>query len=50
MKLLHRLRHEFSSQPANRAAKQAKASKPSKAALALLPKVAPMSLLKESLR
>lgn len=50
MKLLHRLRREFSSQTTDRAAKQVATGKPTKASLAFLPKVAPMSLLKESLR
>lgn len=50
MKLLNRLRHEFADQVATQAAKQSKRQKPSKAALALLPKIAPASLLKTSLR
>lgn len=50
MKLLNRLRHEFADQVATQVANQSKGKKPSKAALALLPKFAPTSLLKTSLR
>lgn len=52
MKLLNRLRDKFEcNTPSTLASvKQEKTSKPSKAALALLPKVLPMSMLKESLR
>ncbi|NOL49991.1 hypothetical protein [Pelistega europaea] len=50
MKLLNRLRHEFSGQVAARAVKQSGAKKPSKAALALLPKLVPEATLKASLR
>ncbi len=52
MKLLNRLRDEFefNTQSALETTKQEKTRKPSKAALALLPKVLPMTMLKESLR
>lgn len=50
MKLLNRLRDEFEFNTSSLNTKQEKTRKPSKAALALLPKVAPVSMLKESLR
>ncbi|MDY3331470.1 MAG: hypothetical protein SOX43_05875 [Pelistega sp.] len=52
MKLLNRLRDEFefNTQSSLENTKQENSRKPSQAALALLPKANPVSLLKESLR